>query len=256
MVIALPHKADTIIKVEGTKGWVVSERGQPTPRSVVPGASWDTRRKVFRQPVPEIQDSPSQQVEVMEASTERAFAIRFVGPKSPQVDCVVSVEPQQYEYTLTVHLVATKGARRIAAPDLLIWDPLSKELTWRSYGEFENIAGRLDLGIALSNFALKVIGGIMTVTGEVLENVSSPNVILIGGVLPILIAMGLFYAMLLLALKMALLFVFLPGLVLGGAILFFRAIRLVRLENALLANARAMLADYKPPGPSPRWSGL
>ena len=192
----------------------------------------------------------------MEASTERAFAIRFGGPQSPQVDCVVSVEPQQYEYTLTVHLVATKGARRIAAPDLLIWDPLSKELTWRSYGAFEDIAGRLDLGIALSNFALKAIGGIMAVTGEMLQNISSPNVILIGGVVPILIAMWLFYTMLLFALKMALLFVFLPGLVLGVSVFFLRHVRLVRLENALLANARAMLADYKPPGPSQRWSGL
>ena len=233
-------------------GWAMPFQKEPS--SAPAGASWDTRRRTFRQlPPPTPEAPPAQDVAEVEVCTERAFSVGFGGAKSRQCACAVRIEPADYNHTIRVHLVAQAGTRWLAAPDIMAWDPATEVLTWTSYEEFETLAGRLDMGIGASNFALKTIGIAFQAANAAMENFSSANFILVGGVIPILIALYLYYFLMWMLLKFVVLGVLLPGCVLGIGISLLRGRRLARLENEWLANARALLAEFQPASPwSPR----
>jgi hypothetical protein len=175
---------------------------------------------------------------------EHRGAFQFGGVNSRRHDCVVKLEPG-YDGAVRVHLVVQRDDKRHAVRDVLAWDPVMESLVWTDRAELGLVACELDTSLALCAITLLFVRGVVEGVSGLLETIASPNVILIGGIFPILIAVWLFYAALWFAVKLAFLWVFLPGLIIGAVIGAIRGPRLSRFEEAVIRTARAAIDDYR-----------
>ena len=170
--------------------------------------------------------------------------VQFGGARSRRHDCSIKVE-SDIDGSIRVHLVAEVRGARTAVLDILTWDPVAENLAWRNRAELAGIAERLDTGVALSNLGNRAIRILCDEVGRMLEGLASANIIIIGGAVPTLIAFFLLKALLWIALKVAFVYVFLPGFLAGCLLSAFSGLRVRKLEAAAVSAAWGALNEYR-----------
>jgi hypothetical protein len=177
------------------------------------------------------------------ANSEIAFPVRFGGYGATPHAMTLRFGPALYGEAPTGHLLTTVGTFRHVVHDAVVWDYAVRAFVLGDVAAIDQLAETLDLTASLFGGAGRFIAGTVDMVLDMLRSLLTPGFIVVGTLGGIIFVYVFYYILLAVLARWAFWWVVIPGLVTAGFCLGIRNARLCRLREAVLAAARAVLAE-------------